>query len=46
MVLARASQPMLLAALRYTTDERRPVRHEMLDEMALALSADKFEGLR
>jgi hypothetical protein len=40
MVLARGEQPMLLAALRYVTAERLPVRHEMLDAMAEALSDD------
>jgi len=40
MVLARNNQPMLLAALRYATDERQPVRHEMLDAMVEALSDD------
>jgi hypothetical protein len=38
MVLTGDDHPVLLAALRYTTDERRPVRHEMLESMALALS--------
>jgi len=41
MVLTRDDPPILLAALRYTADERHPVRHEMLEAMALALSDDQ-----
>jgi hypothetical protein len=40
MLLTREDQPVLLAALRHATDERRPVRHEMLEAMVEALSED------
>ena len=46
MVLARENQPMLLAALRYATAERQTVRHELLDAMVEALSADEPEAPR